>query len=137
MQRAIGREVGTEDAARLLEANCQAWEGLLAAYAGDYEAAGRSAEAAAELVAEDTNPRKMESYHWVLGVSALKQGDFEAARQHLRQADHANNIYIRYQLALAEEGAGDLEEAKRLFQQVAEFNFNSVGFALVLDMTLI
>ncbi len=131
LQREIGREVGTEDAARLQEANCQAWEGLLAVYQGDYDRAAKHAEESARLVQDDTNPRKMEPYHWVTGMSALKQGDYETAREHLRQADHANNIYVRYQLALAEEGAGNSEEAKRLFREVAEFNFNSVGFALV------
>jgi hypothetical protein len=49
----------------------------------------------------------------------------------LRQADHANTMYIRYQLAQALEGAGQTEEARALYQQVATFNFNSVGFALV------
>ena len=133
LQRAIGREVGTEDAVRLQESNCQAWEGLLAAYQGDFAAAKRHAEEAARLVESDPNPRKMEPYHWVLGMSALKQGDFETARDHLSEANHANSIYVRYQLALAEEGAGNLEEARRLFKEVAEFNFNSVGFALVGD----
>ncbi len=40
-------------------------------------------------------------------------------------------MYIRYHLALAEEGAGNSAEAKKLFREVSEWNFNSVGFALV------
>jgi tetratricopeptide (TPR) repeat protein len=131
LQRAIGREVGTEDAARLQESDCQVWEGLLAVYRGDYEEAARHAEESARLVQDDPNPRKMEPYHWVLGMSALRQGDYETAREHLRQANHENDIYVRYQLALAEEGAGNSDEAKRLFKEVADFNFNSVGFALI------
>jgi tetratricopeptide (TPR) repeat protein len=131
LQREIGREVGTEDAARLLEANCQTWDGLLSAYRGDYGRAQKHAEEAARLVEDDPNPRKMEPYHWVLGMSALRQGDYETARDHLLQANHANDMYIRYHLALAEEGAGNTEEAKKLFKEVADFNFNSIGFALV------
>jgi len=131
LQREIGREVGTEDAERLQEANCQTWEGLLAAFAGDQQAATKHAERAAALVEKDTNPRKLESYHWVLGVAALEREDYGSAREHLSQANHANNIYVRYQLALAEEGAGNLAEAKRLYREVADFNFNSIGFALV------
>jgi tetratricopeptide (TPR) repeat protein len=73
----------------------------------------------------------MEPYHLVMGLSNLQQADYAQAAEHLRQADHANNMYIRYQLAMAEEGAGNSDEAKRLFKEVSEFNFNSVGFALV------
>ena len=123
--------MGTEDAIRLQEQNCQQWDGLLAAYQGDLERATRHAKEAARLVEADPNPRKLEPYHWVMGTAALYQGDFATARDHLSQADHTNNIYIRYQLALAEEGVGNTEEARRLFREVADFNFNSVGFALV------
>ena len=63
-------------------------------------------------------------------MSALQAGDFAAAAEHLRQADHANNMFVRYQLAVAEEGLGNSEEAKKLFSEIAIFNFNSVGFAL-------
>jgi hypothetical protein len=34
-------------------------------------------------------------------------------------------------LAVALEGAGFTEQATKLFTEVAEFNFNSVGYALV------
>ena len=87
--------------------------------------------AIAELVAEDENPRKMEPVHYVLGMSALVAGDHAQAAEHLRQADHANNMFIRYQLALAEEALGNAEAAKRMFDEVGRFNFNSIGFALV------
>lgn len=131
LQREIGAEVGTEDAERLQEADAQTWEGLLAAYRGDHQRATEHAERVASLVESDSNPRRMEPYHWILGVSALKQGEFELAREHLSQANHANDVFVRYQLALAEEGTGNVAEAKKLFKQVAEFNFNSIGFALV------
>lgn len=39
--------------------------------------------------------------------------------------------YIKDQLAVAKEGAGDAADAKKLFREVAEHNFNAVGFALV------
>lgn len=126
----IADDVGTEDARRLQEANCQFFDGLLAAYEGDAESAIAHANAAADLVESDENPRKNEPTHWVLGMSALKSGDYAAAVEHLRQADYANNMFVRYQLAVAEEGLGNAEEAKQLFADVASYNFNSVGFAL-------
>lgn len=127
---AIAGDVGTEDAERLQKAACHQWDGLLAAYRGDEEGAAAEAAEIETLLAEDDNPRKMEGAHFALGVAALENEDFAAAVEHLRQADYRNNIYVRYQLALAEEGAGNTEEAAELFNHVATFNFNSVGFAL-------
>ena len=76
-------------------------------------------------------PRKLESAHWILGKSALQAGDYATAVTELRQADYQNNIFVRYHLALAEEGNGNTEEANKLFNEIAIFNFNSVGFALI------
>ena len=130
---AIAADVGTADAERLQTANNLLWEGLLAAYSGDQEAAQAAAAEIEALVADDENPRKMEPVHWVRGTAALKTGDYATAVSELKQADHANNMYIRYLLAEALAGAGQTEEARALYQQVADFNFNSVGFALVGD----
>jgi len=131
LQMAIAEDVGTDDARRLQKSNCQFFDGLLAAFKGDAESAAKHAEAIASLVEGDNNPRKLEGAHWVLGRSALQSGDYTNAVDHLRQADHANNMFVRYHLAIAEEGNGNVEEAGKLFDQVASFNFNSVGFALV------
>ena len=85
------------------------------------------------MVANDDNPLKMEPVHWVRGVAALSNGEFAEAASELSEANHANNMYIRFQLAQALEGAGQADKARELYQQVADFNFNSVGFALVGD----
>ena len=131
LQMSIADDVGTDDASRLQEANCQFFDGLLAAYQGNADGAAEHANAITSLVESDDNPRKFEPAHWVLGMSALQAGDFAGAVEHLRQGDHANNMFVRYQLALAEEGNGNTEQAKKLFGEVANFNFNTVGFALV------
>jgi tetratricopeptide (TPR) repeat protein len=130
LQMSIAEDVGTDDARRIQEANCQFFDGLLAAYQGNSEGAVTHAKAISALVESDDNPRKLEPAHWVFGLSALQSGDFAAAVEHLRQADFANNMFVRYELALAEEGMGNSAEAKRLFTDVASYNFNSVGFAL-------
>lgn len=130
---AIAADVGTADAERLQRANNLMWDGLLNAYQGKREAANKDADEIAQIVENDDNPRKMEPVHWVRGMAALKTGDYAAAVEELRGADHANNMYIRYQLAEALKAAGNGEQAQPLYQQVADFNFNSVGFALVGD----
>lgn len=128
---AIAEDVGTEDARRLQQANTHQFSGLLAAYQGNTEEAGRHAAAYMALVAEDDNPRKNEPAHFVLGMDALIAKEYEVAVDHLSQADHANNMYVRYHLALAEAAVGEAESAARRFAEVASYNFNSVGFALV------
>jgi len=131
LQMAIAEDVGTDDARRLQQTNCQFFEGLLAAFQGNGEGATEHADAIAQLVEGDENPRKLEGANWVLGLSALKAGDYSTAVDHLRQADYANNMFVRYHLALAEQGNGNEEEAKKLFGEVGSFNFNSVAFALI------
>ena len=128
---AIAEAVGTDDGKRIQEANAHLWDGLLAAYSGDADLATQHSNMAAALVESDDNPRKMEPVHWIRGMVALHAGDFSVAVAELRNADHANNMFIRYQLAVAEDGMGNGEEARKLFGEVASFNFNSVGFALV------
>jgi tetratricopeptide (TPR) repeat protein len=131
LQMEIAEEVGTDDAHRLQKANCRLWDGLLAAHTGDLETAVEHADKIAALVESDDNPRKMEPYHNVMGMAYLKQGDHERAAEHLRQANYENDMYIRYHLALAEEGIGNVEEARAFFADVASYNFNSVNFALL------
>jgi len=131
LQMEIAEDVGTDDSHRLRKANCRLWDGLLAAHTGDMDAAVEHAEKIAVLVESDDNPRKMESYHYVMGMAYLNQENYEKAAEHLRQADYKNNMYIRYHLALAEEGVGNVEEARAFFADVAGYNFNTVGFALL------
>jgi tetratricopeptide (TPR) repeat protein len=131
IQKAIADEVGTSDAQRFVQANGHFFEGMLAAYRGDDENATAHANAIADLVEGDDNPRKLEGAHWVLGLSALKADDYPTAVEHLRQANHANNMMVRYHLAQAEEGMGNVETANELYAEIAVYNFNSVGFALI------
>lgn len=122
--------VGTPEFRRGQEANVTFWRGVLAANRGDFAAAQQAIEEFSRLVEPDRNPRKMEPAHYLMGLVALKQGNPQEAVPHLRQAD-PGNMYVKYQLAVALEQAGETEEARRVFQEVANFNFNSVDFALV------
>jgi len=105
-------------------------EGWWAARRGDYAAAHKQANRISELLAPDANPRKLEPMHQLEGFIALYQGKYQEAAGHLRQGNPFDP-YIKYQLAVATEGAGDAAQAKKLFQEVADYNFNAIGFALV------
>jgi tetratricopeptide (TPR) repeat protein len=105
-------------------------EGWWAARRGDYAVAQKRADRISQLLAPDANPRKLEPMHQLEGLIALYQGKYRDAAAHLRQGSPFDP-YIKYQLAVATEGAGEAAQAKRLFREVADYNFNTLGFALV------
>jgi tetratricopeptide (TPR) repeat protein len=128
--RTNAKVVGTEEFSRIQEAQIAYFAGQFAARRGDYKEAQQMAKRYAELVAGQQNPRKMENYHELLGLSYLLQKKYPQAVAEYRQAD-LTNMYNRFHLALALEGAKQVPEARKVFKEVAEFNFNTVGFALV------
>jgi tetratricopeptide (TPR) repeat protein len=128
--RANAAAVGKEDFTRSQEAVVAYWEGQLAAREGDYARALERSEAFKKLVEPDANPRKLENYHEVRGLVHLLQKDYARALEEYRQSN-LNVMYNKYHLALALEGAGQAAEARGLFREVGEWNFNTVDYALV------
>jgi len=132
----VGRNSGDENFAQQQKATATYWTGKLAARQGDYAGAEAQAEEFAALVADIDNPRKLERYHELLGLIALRQEDYESAIEHYRQANlstspgggDVKNIFM---LARALQGTGQTDEADELLQQVANWNFNSVWFAML------
>ncbi|MGH7547135.1 MAG: tetratricopeptide repeat protein [Gemmatimonadales bacterium] len=122
--------VGTPAFRRAQQANIVYFDAWLAARKGDYATARRLTDRVAALVRPDANPRKMEPVHELKGFVALYQGNYGEAAGHFTQGNLLD-IYIKYQLALAQEGAGNSAEAKQLFREVANNNFNNIGFGLV------
>ncbi|MCH8203305.1 MAG: tetratricopeptide repeat protein, partial [Proteobacteria bacterium] len=112
-------------------ANVASWQGRLAARRGDFALARQRAKENTELLEPVSNARKLEPYHNLMGLIALKEGNYAAAVAQYEQADHRNTMYIRYHLGLALVGAGEEERAKEVFTEVGLWNFNSVGFALM------
>ena len=123
-------EVGTDEFRRGQQAQLAYFDGMLAARTGDYAAASASAEEIMTILEPDANPRKNEPAHEILGLVSLRQGNYDEAIKHYRQTDPAD-IYARYHLGLAYEGAGNMEEAGRIFDEVASYNFNFAGYALI------
>jgi Flp pilus assembly protein TadD len=138
-QRAIERrnalvrkqeQFGGDEFKRQQEADVAYWEGLLAAKRGDYTAATAKAQEAMRQVASLKSPRRNEQAHALLGVVALDQKKYAEAVKHFEQGNR-NDMWVQYQRALALEGAGRTAEAKKLFGDIARYNFNSAGVALV------
>ncbi len=95
-----------------------------------YTTAQTQADRISQLLEPDANPRKLEPMHQLKGFIALYQGKYQEAAGHLRQGNPFDP-YVKYQLAVATEGAGDVAQAKKLFREIADYNFNALGFALV------
>ena len=127
--RADAKAVNDANNTRLTEAGILSWESQLAARRGDFAKALAKANEHKRLVENDQNPRRLETYHSLLGLIELRKKAFAEAIPHYRQAD-LTDVYQKYHLALALEAAGQSAEARKLFQDVASWNFNSVGFAL-------
>ncbi len=60
----------------------------------------------------------------------MKQNDFADAIMHFLKGD-LYNIYNKYWLAKANEAAGNKDQAATSYKEVAAYNFNDIGNALV------
>ncbi|HEX6749136.1 MAG TPA: tetratricopeptide repeat protein [Longimicrobium sp.] len=121
---------GSANFRRRAEANAAYWEGMLAARRGDYAAAGEAYRRYMTAVEPLSDPRKAEAAHELMGMIELLQQHYAQAAAHFEHAD-PNDPYATYHRALALDGAGRADEARRLFQRVAEYHFNNAGIALV------
>ncbi|MEO8017116.1 MAG: tetratricopeptide repeat protein [Pseudomonadota bacterium] len=130
LMRENARVVGTPAFANILETQIAFFDGQLAVSKGDYKTAMKLAQKVAELVAGENNARKMEPYHELLGLVALKQKSLKKAVTELRLADQTQ-LHNKFLLAQALEATNSKDEAQKLYREVAENNFNTVDFAML------
>ncbi len=130
LMRRQAEDVGTEQFSNAQEANISYLKGMFAACMDDPEGAAANAADFEKHVAENTNPRKLERMHEILGMSAYYQKDYAAAAEHLAAGNHLNNMETKYFLALAHDNAGNGDEAQRLLGELAVWNFNGPGYAM-------
>lgn len=123
-------EAGNPAFTRGQQAQIAYLEGWWAARKGDYAAAQKQADRINQLLAPDANPRKLEPMHQLEGFVALYQGKYQDAVAHFGKGNLADP-YIKYHLAVATAGAGDAAQAGRMFREIADYNFNVLGFALI------
>lgn len=121
---------GTAVARRNTRATIALTDGHLAARQGDFDLAVQKANEAKDILEPDTDPQKNQPVHELLGVVSLERGNHEEAAQHFAQAD-PDDIYVNFHHAMALEGAGETAEAMRLYDKVANWNFNNAQVALV------
>jgi tetratricopeptide (TPR) repeat protein len=126
----LTNQIGTERAVMNTQANNVLWDGMVAAVSGDYETAMAKAEENKQLLEGSTNPNKLFQYHFLVGYVNYKQENYEAAEASFRNGN-PNWIYNDYLLAKSLKSLGKEEEAMELMKKVANWNFNSVHYALV------
>jgi len=122
--------VGRDEFRRNQQAFLAYLRGRLAVQQGDLDAALARADEIEQLVAGMANPLADQPAHALRGYVALAEDDAEAAVEHLEESSLANP-YNRYQLARAQEAAGDAEAADRLYREVADYNFNNADYSIV------
>jgi hypothetical protein len=122
--------VGTQAFSNIQETQIAFFDGQLAAWRGDYKAARQAAAKVSDLVAGENNTRKMEPYHELLGLIALRQKNYKQAVSEYRLAD-LTQLHNKFQLAQALEATQATDEARKLYKEVALNNFNTVDFAVL------
>lgn len=115
---------------RAQDANIAYFTAWLAARKGDYATARRETDRIARIVAPDANPRKLEPVHQMRGFIAAYQGNAADAAAHFAQGNLLDP-YIEFYYAVALDASGKGAEAKPLFDALAVYNFNSLGYALI------
>ncbi|HSE42119.1 MAG TPA: tetratricopeptide repeat protein, partial [Acidobacteriota bacterium] len=125
-----GKLMNDSNFTRLQRAALVLLQGQLSARQGDFPTAKAKADENRKLMESDSNPRKLEGYYALLGLTSLLQKDYAKAVENYKKAD-LTIMYNKYHYATALDHVGQKDEAKSLFKEVAEWNFNTADFALI------
>jgi tetratricopeptide (TPR) repeat protein len=126
----VAQDVGTEEASLQQNANLLMWECLASTMEKDYTTANAKAEEHKTMLDQIKDPRKLEDYHFMIGYINLDQENYKDAIDHLLQTD-PNDVYMKYLLAKAYDGSGEIGKATDIRNEIADYNFNYVGYALI------
>jgi tetratricopeptide (TPR) repeat protein len=106
------------------------WQAMLAIEDGKSDQAKSNLEAMKTVLDPIKDSRKLEGYEYDMGLLSMKQKNYADAVSHFSKADPLP-IYNKYMLAKANEAAGNKDKASSLYKEVAAYNFNDNGNALV------
>ncbi len=103
---------------------------------GNYDGAKRKLAKLKEMVSSESNPKKFDGYHNLMGMTSLMSGNAEKGVEHFEKVVNQSNIYFQYYKGLAYKTSGDLDKAKEIFQSVATYNFNNLNYTAVRNKAL-
>lgn len=120
----------TENRQQTLELLSLRNRALIAAKKGDFDKAMAKASKLQERAKISENPSDMKAYQMVAGIIAYEKGEYADAVEKLEKSD-SNNPYSQFYLALSYQKAGKNNQARKLFSKVAQWNENTLEYALV------
>jgi tetratricopeptide (TPR) repeat protein len=126
----LANDIGTPEAKTFTKADALNWQAMIAITEGKLDDAKARAEEMKTTLDPIKDNRKLEGYHFLMGMISMKQKNYKDAATHFAESD-MNSIYNKYWMAMANEAAGNKDKAMSLYKEVAAYNFNDVGNALV------
>jgi tetratricopeptide (TPR) repeat protein len=97
---------------------------------GQFDAATREVARTTPAITERQIPGELRSLNEVNGYIALRQKRYKEALAFLQKGDD-QSPYAIYERALATEALGQTKQAEVLFDKVANWNANDLGYAIV------
>ncbi len=138
----VAKELGTETFRRRLQAQMALEAGYLGLAKKDYAGAEKGAAEYMRLVASDQSQTKDRPAHLLRALILLEQGKASDALGEFDQAPVTTSnvygfngildvVYANYYHGVALEQVGRTAEARKYYQKVASYYFNSIDAALV------
>jgi tetratricopeptide (TPR) repeat protein len=126
----MANDIGSPEAKLNGKANMLFWQSLAAIADGKLDAAKANAEEIKTTLQSVNDPNKMQGYEQVMGYISMKEKKYADAVGHFEKGS-PGDIYNKYCLAKANEAAGNKDKAMSLYKEIAAYNFNDVGNALI------
>lgn len=126
----VAADVGSPEEKAQQKANLLFWSVLADAVDGKLDDAKTKAEEMKTTLDAIKTPTKLQGYEMVMGFICMKEKKYADAISHLEKTN-PTDIYAKYWLAMADEGAGNKDKALEIYKQLAVYNFNSPDYALI------
>ena len=128
---AIAKKSKNERSVKNTEAGYLWAESHLEIMKGNYDEAKLKLKRLKRMRSNENNPTKLDGYHNLMGMASLMSGSPEKGVEYFDKVVDPSNIYFKYFNGLANKASGNIEKAKKLFQEVATHNFNGLNYTVV------
>ncbi len=126
----VAMDIGSPETKLTEKAVMLYWQALAAAAEGKLDDAKAKAAEIKTTLEPVNDPTKLQRYEMAMGYISMKEKKYADAVGHFEKAN-PNDIYNKYWLAMANEAAGNKDKANALYKEIAAYNFNDVGNALI------
>lgn len=100
------------------------------AMTGDLNNAESDLKTFKQLVEQRQDPNEIQELYLRLGILETGKKNYETALDNFKKADK-ESPYVWFCMAVANEKAGNIEDAKKLYSKVGTYNENSMDLAIV------